>query len=337
MDKEIVKVLKTENSLRKLSAAERAAGENVMKACFEVKPGERVCIVTDSGKLKEAAIFFEMAKGFTKNVELVEMVPQSEHAQEPPEEVAQKMCQADVACLVTTRSLTHTKARREACAAGARIASMPTINLEMITRTLVLDYREIAELTKDVAGILTAGEVARITSSAGTDITLSLVGRDGIPDTGLMTNSGDFCNLPAGEAFIAPKEGESEGVAIFDGCFADIEMDEPIKITVEKGMATKIEGGKAARKLKSALKKVGEKGRNIAELGVGTNKAAKLSKTGANLLEVEKLYGTVHLALGNNAHFGGEVDVPFHRDGVILNPTLEIDGKIVLSEREFKL
>lgn len=334
---EIIKILKTEDKMRRLSPAERRAGENVMGSCFEVKPGERVCIITDSGKLEEAAVFFETAKGFTENVELIEMVPRKEHAQEPPEEVAQKMCQADIACLVTTWSLTHTRARREACAAGARIASMPTINLEMIARTLILNYQEIAKLTKDVATVLTAGEVARITSPAGTDITLSLVGRDGIPDTGLMTNSGDFCNLPAGEAFIAPKEGESEGVVIFDGCFADIAMDEPIRVIVKEGKAVRIEGGKGARVLEVALDNAGEKARNIAELGVGTNRAARLSKAGDNLLEVEKLYGTAHLALGNNAHFGGEVDVPFHRDGVILDPTLEIDGNVILKNGEFNL
>ncbi len=206
----------------------------------------------------------------------------------------------------------------------------------MITRTLVLDYGEIAALTKDVTAALTAGETARITSPAGTDVTLSLTGRDGIADTGLLTNSGDLGNLPAGEAFIAPKEGVGEGIAIFDGCFAGVCLDKPIKVTIEKGMAIKIEGGKGARELEDALKAVGEKGHNIAELGVGTNKAALPSKEGDNLLEVEKLYGTVHLAFGNNAHFGGEVDVPFHRDGVILDPTLEIDGRIILSEGVFR-
>ena len=332
----VIKTLKTKDKLRNLTAKEKAAGENVMRSCFEIKPKERVVVITDSGKLDEAAVFFEMAKKFTRNAELVEMAPGNEHGEEPPKEIAKIMAQADALFLVTTYSLSHTKARREACAAGARCASMPGITLEMITRTLVLDYTEIASLSKDVAGVLTAGKTARITSPQGTDITLSLVGRDALPDTGLMTNSGDFCNLPAGEAFIAPKEGETEGVAIFDGCFGDICLDEPIKITVEKGMAVKIGGGEAAKELETAIEKVGAKGRNIAELGVGTNREAKLSGK-PNLLEVEKLYGTVHLALGNNAHFGGEVDVPFHNDGVILNPTLEVDGKVILTDGGFRL
>lgn len=333
---DIIKLLKTKDKLRDLTAAEKRAGENVMRSCFEIKPNERAVIITDSGKLEEATVFFESAKKFTQNVKLVEMAPRSEHGQEPPEEIAKKMAQADALFLVTTKSLSHTKARREACAAGARCASMPGITLEMITRTLVLNYTEIAALSKDVAAVLTAGETARITSPQGTDITLSLAGRDALPDTGLMTNSGDFCNLPAGEAFIAPKEGTAKGVAVFDGCCADICLDEPIKITVEKGVAVKFEGGRAAKRLEAAVEKVGEKGRNIAELGVGTNREAKLNDK-PNLLEVEKLYGTVHLALGNNAHFGGEVDVPFHHDGVILNPILEVDGKVILSGGKFDL
>jgi len=336
-DQEVVAILRPNDKMRKLSPAERRAGENVMRTCFEAKPEEQILIVTDTNKLEEAAVFFEAAKEFTGDLKLIEMTPRKENGDEPPAEVAEAMRQTDIACLVTTKSLTHTNASHEACKAGARIASMPGITLDMITRTLTLDYNEIASLSKNIAAALTDGEEARITSKAGTDITLSLAGRDGKPDTGLLTNAGDLGNLPAGEAFIAPKEGTAEGVAVFDGCFAGVCLDKPIKVTIEKGMATRIEGGTGAKELEDAVEKIGSKGRNIAELGVGTNKAAKPSRTGDNLLEVEKLYGTVHLALGNNAYFGGEVDVPFHRDGVILNPTLEIDGRVILAGGEFRL
>jgi len=47
------------------------------------------------------------------------------------------------------------------------------------------------------------------------------------------------------------------------------------------------------------------------------------------VLEDEKVAGTVHLALGNSASFGGEVDVPIHLDGVITNPTVVVDGELL--------
>lgn len=319
--------------LRTLTAAEQKAGANVIHQCMGVKPNEAVIVVTDHKRVhKEAPIFFESAKLVTTNVTLLEMPMATEHAQEPPVEVAAFMRQADVAFLVTTYSLSHTKARHEACAAGTRIASMPTITHEMILRTLTIDYAEIATLSKKIASIQTAGSDVHIVSPHGTDITFSLEGRNATADTGLFTNPGDSGNLPAGESFIAPVEGSANGIIVFDGCFADIKLDQPIRITVKDGHATDISGGEAASILVEKLSRVGKRAYNIAEFGIGTNKYAQLND---NLLEVEKVYGTCHIALGNNATFGGEVDVPFHSDGVILSPTITIDGKTIITAGVF--
>lgn len=322
--------------LRTLTKKEQSAGQHVMRQCMNVQQHESVVVVTDPLKKdKEAAIFFETAKSFSSNVLLVTMPLATEHAQEPPAEVASLMKNADVAFLVTTFSLSHTRARHEACDQGTRIASMPTITHEMILRTLTIDYTEIADLSKRVASAQTAGNNVHITSPHGTDITFSLSGRSAIADTGLFTNPGDSGNLPAGESFIAPVKGSANGIIVFDGCFDDIELDAPIRVRVKQGKAVDISGSEASRLLTERLARVGHEGSyNIAEFGIGTNKKAKL---GNNLLEVEKVYGTCHIALGNNATFGGEVDVPFHSDGVILNPVIDIDGKIILQNKTFML
>jgi hypothetical protein len=47
---------------------------------------------------------------------------------------------------------------------------------------------------------------------------------------------------------------------------------------------------------------------NVAELGVGTNDRAIVS---GHILENEKVFGTAHIALGNNAGMGGTVNVAF--------------------------
>jgi leucyl aminopeptidase (aminopeptidase T) len=303
-----------------------------MQQCMNVQDNESVLIVTDEQAANEAAIFFEAAKAFTSNVTMLAMPTATEHAQEPLLEVASFMKQSDVALLVTTYSLSHTQARKEACTAGTRIASMPTITHEMILRTLPVDYDEIAQLSTKIADIQSTGSEVHITSPNGTDVRFSIKGRTAIADTGLFTKPGDFGNLPAGEAFVAPVEGSAEGTIVFDGCFADIKLDQPITVTVKDGHATDIAGGEAARVLTNKLAAVGKDGYNIAEFGIGTNTTAQLND---NLLEVEKVHGTCHIALGNNATFGGEVDVPFHSDGVILKPTVKIDGKKIIENDTF--
>ena len=72
----------------------------------------------------------------------------------------------------------------------------------------------------------------------------------------------------------------------------------------------------------------------IAELGVGTNERAELT---GNLLEDEKILGTVHVAFGASAAIGGTVNVPVHEDCVVVDPTLTIGGTTVVDAGRFVL
>jgi len=67
-------------------------------------------------------------------------------------------------------------------------------------------------------------------------------------------------------------------------------------------------------------------------LGVGTNDKAKVI---GNVLEDEKVMGTVHIAMGNNVAFGGTIDVPVHLDCIILNPTLDVEGGEIIDKGKF--
>jgi len=235
---------------------------------------------------------------------------------------------ADVILCPTTKSLTHTNARRAASALGKRIATFPGITKEVMIRGLNADYNKIAALTLKLTKLMNKTDLIRVTAPNGTDISMSIKGRKTIPSKGLFHNKGESGNLPTGEAFAAPIEGKSEGVFVADGSFAGIGvLKTPIKVKVEKGLATEITGGEEANKLINMLEKFGSKGRNIAEIGIGTNDKVKLSGI---LLEDEKKLGTVHIALGDNKSMGGNVNVPIHLDGVILKPTVYFDGKIIM-------
>ena len=317
-----------------LTPQEIAAGRNVMKQCLAVKPDETVLVVTDPDKKLEANIFYQTAKEFTQAVELVSFTGMTGNAQEPPPTIAKKIKMSNVVLLITRYSLSHTQARKNACESGCRIASLPGITREMISRTLTADYTKIAQLSIKLAQILTSATTARLTTPTGTDLSLKLNGRLGDADTGLYTKSGSWGNLPAGEASIGPLEGQTQGTLIIDGTMAEIELDQPIEIKIKDGFAVNITGGRAAQKLKAQLNQAGRLAYQVAELGIGTNPLAQLS---ANVLEAEKVYGTCHVALGSNISYGGMIDVPFHGDGVILQPTLQIDGKMIIKDGKFFL
>ncbi|MEK7622289.1 MAG: aminopeptidase [Patescibacteria group bacterium] len=318
----------------KLTPQELTAARNVMKQCMGIKPGESVLIVTDPARSNLAGIFAAAAKAITKKVELVSFNTMTGNAQEPPPLAAQKMKTADVALLVTTYSLSHTKARKNASQNGCRIASMPGITLAMAKRTLTADFTQMAALSTKLAEILSQANSARLTSAAGTDLTFTLTGRLGDADTGLYTTPGLWGNLPAGEACIGPLENKTQGTLIIDGAMAEINLDQPIKIIIKDGLAIDISGGQAAKRLTATLRQAGPQAFQVAELGIGTNPLAQLSP---NILEAEKVYATCHVAFGNNLSYGGIIDVPVHEDGVILQPTLQIDGKIILKAGKFLL
>jgi len=239
------------------------------------------------------------------------------------------MKMVDVVICPTSKSLTHTDARREACKAGARVGTLPGITEDIMVRTMSADYHQIAEQTYKICEILDRGKVAHLTTPLGTDITIPIKGIESIPSTGMITKPGSYGNLPSGEAYLMPVESQSQGVFFVDGSMAGIGKikGEPIKIRVERGMAVEISGGEQARQLNQMVESVGPQARNLAELGIGTNYMAQIT---GQILEDEKVAGTVHLALGNNKSMGGTVNVGLHVDGIITSPTLRIDDKLIL-------
>lgn len=248
---------------------------------------------------------------------------------EPPRLVAEAMRAADVVFCPTSKSLSHTQARRRACEAGARIATLPNIRFETFLRALAADYPAIARRSERVADILTGRERVHLTTPAGTDLVFSLEGRTAKPDTGICHERGDFSNLPAGEAFIAPVEGTANGVVVVDGTMFETRLtDDPLRLTFRDGLVVGIEGHAAvAERLKGLIDRLGPAAGNLAELGVGTNEKAQLC---GSTLEDEKVLGTVHLACGDNSTFGGKTQVSSHQDGILLKPTLVVDGLTVM-------
>jgi len=303
----------------------------VLNDCLRVKKEEKVLVITDENKREIGYSLYRNARRLGYNSLFVEMKSLKTNGEEPPKEIAGLMKKFDVVICPTTKSLTHTNARRNASAKGARIVTMPGITKEIMIRCVDADYIRIAAMTIKISHLMDKTNLIRITTKLGTEITLDITNRKAIPGKGLFYQKGDAGNLPAGEAFAAPIEGKSYGIFFVDGSMAGIGMIDktPIKIEVKDGLAVNINGDYKAKKLIKILKPFGKKGENIAEIGIGTNYKAKLS---GNILEDEKVLGTCHIALGNNKSMGGKVNVPIHIDGVIKKPTIYFDNKIIMKD-----
>lgn len=332
----------------------RDAVINMFKVNMGLRDGEKVLVLTDVPRAedwakKSAEELMDMVKrGFLARavseiareafracqVEFYAYPATGRHGAEPPAGVREKMKGADIVIAITTYSLTHTKAREEATRAGARIASMPTFQEEMFYPggAMAADYLEVKEASEKIAELLTRASHARVVTEAGTDIEFSLEGREGMADTGILTERGAWGNLPAGEAFIAPVEGTANGKLVVEAGWHP-ELTEDLTLVFEGGLVVRVEGGgKIGDEFRELLKpgvdaEPFRSRRNLAELGIGTN---PLAKRPDNVLEAEKIKGTVHIAIGDSSHIGGRVSSDLHEDFVLPQPDLYLDGRLVI-------
>jgi aminopeptidase len=299
-----------------------------IRDCMGAKPGESVLVVTDEPLRAIGYALRQAAKELGHEVMLVEILPRQSNGAEPPPQVAELMTKVDVVLCPTSKSLTHTEARRAATAAGARVGTLPGVTEEIMVRCMNADYNRIAERTHALCALLEQTALVRVEAPGGTNVRLPIKGRKAHASSGLFRQRGQWGNLPTGEAYLAPLEGQSTGVIVIDGSMAGVGVTrEPIRIVVEAGYATEISGGPEAEQLRSLLEPHGRDARNVAEFGIGTNDRAQL--TGV-ILEDEKVMGTIHIAFGDNASMGGSVRLPSHLDGLVKSPTVWFDDRLIM-------
>jgi len=308
---------------------------SVYQDCIRVRHHERLLILCDAPMQDLALKFFTVSETFSRFPSL-HMMSEIRHANEEPDRsVALLMRSQDVILIITSHSLSHTKARRNASRQGARIVSLPGITADILCRTLNGHYKQILHRSRKLADILTIGRSAKLTSPAGTALTFSIVRQPGHADTGMVHEPGRFSNLPAGEACVGPVHGSADGKLVIDGSFPGVgKLGQPVEMRVKDGYVVRITGDGEAEQIRAQLKPFGRAARNIAEIGIGTSPSAKF--TGCTL-EDEKVLGTMHIGLGNNVSFEGKVDVPCHLDAVIHKPTLIIDDRVIIKDGDIQV
>ncbi len=311
----------------------KACAEIALTDCLLLARREQLLVVCDPPTHEIGQAFWEVGRKLCKEAVLVQIAPRKEDGNEPPAPVGSWFGQFDVAVMPTFKSLSHTNARREASRQGTRIATLPGITREMFCRTMRTDWARLGTYTRNVAAQLSSVKKIRVTSEAGTDFSFETGGRHAHADDGLINTPGASGNLPAGEACLAPLEGTAEGTLVFDGSFpSEGLLKEPFSVVVKKGEVCTVSRHPCATFLRNAFTVYGNDARNIAEFGVGTLETATLS---GNILEDEKVKGTIHIAFGNNASLGGTVNVPIHLDGVMRNPSVWLDDRLWMDHGAF--
>ncbi len=220
----------------------------------------------------------------------------------------------------------------------------PSITRDMFIRTVPIDYEELKANCQRLKKLMDKAVRLKITAPGGTDLSVGLKGRLTFEDNGDFSYMGAGGNVPAGEVFISPELGTSEGTIVFDGSISvksgDIVINNPIKATVRKGFVTALNTSESKEAVileetieegaKAPNPEYAKNARNLGEIGIGLNPAAEIT---GNMLEDEKAFHTCHIAIGHN--YDEDAPALIHLDGLVRNPTMELffeDGssKIIL-------
>jgi leucyl aminopeptidase (aminopeptidase T) len=303
----------------------------VVRTCARVQPGELVCIAADTQTMPIAMAIVEAVKEVGAEPVVVTMLPRRAHGNDPPRVVAAAMKAADVVIQPVTYAMTHTDATRDALRAGARVLVLRGVTEDIMTHGAMLaDYDRVDRVTREVQRLMTEAKTVRVTTPSGTDLKMSLAGRAAVALTGRVGGPGTFAAMPDGEAAISPVEGTTEGTLVVDHTMDSIGLiDQPIRMTVRGGKVTEISGGTSAEKLRTLVAGADANATNIAEFAIGTNDRARLI---GSMTEDKKYRGSVHVAIGDNHVIGGTVVSELHLDGLLLRPTVDLDGRRVVED-----
>jgi leucyl aminopeptidase (aminopeptidase T) len=323
-------------------AAKIIEGADILiNVCGRLRSTERVAIVCDTGTRPLGDILAERAALVTSAVHLVEVPPFSMHGEEPPPHAAEQMRLADLCLGITAKSMVHTVARRDAAKRGTRYLSLPDYSAELFAhKALRADFAERGKIGRRIADAFTRGAEVRVTTPAGTDVTMRIEGRIGASTPGYVAEPGEMGSPPDIECYVAPIENSSRGTVVVDASIPYPTLGllkTNVRLDVADGRVSNVSSRDAALadEVRRVFASVGtEKAYVLAECGVGLNDLATVSGI---MLTDEGAAGTMHFGFGSNFSIGGVNEVPFHLDVVMREPTLRVDGAIVIERGDVKV
>lgn len=308
------------------------ACQTLVTTCAHCKKDEKILVVTDEECMDMGLAIWDALEEYPERT-MVLMNTRKMHGEEPTNIVAAAMLKADVIFRATKQSLSHSTARIKANAAGARDLNCCDYDVRMLeSGGLYTDFEANRKYVDQIAEGFKDGDVCEITSKLGTNYKASIKGHKIFPQYGMSHFPGQTSSPPDIECATGAMPYTANGVVYIDGSITHprigvIKENEPIRIEIKDSFVTSITGGEQAEILKEVLAEIGDRRiYQIGEIGVGLNPDATIT---GRMLEDEGCMGTVHVALGNNESGN---DINLHIDMMFRNPTIKVDGKVILDE-----
>lgn len=223
----------------------------------------------------------------------------------------------------------------------AKMMGLPYTRLDKIFwDTMDVDFERLYRFNERLMKKVKNAKTVHIVGKK-TDLTFSVKGREFLNDSGIVAREKmGFMNLPAGEIFVAPIEDSANGEIFFDlPCLYHYgKQVHGVWFKFRKGKVIEYKITKGKKNFEDIIKNASGAKTTIAELGIGTNYRAK--PTGGMIIVDEKVYGTIHIAIGSNELFGGKSESTIHWDffkSMDRGSRVEIDGKVLMKDGKWKV
>lgn len=224
-----------------------------------------------------------------------------------------------------------------------RHGHMIGITPQIMADGMCSDYVEIQRVSKLVYEKVKDAREIQVQTEKGCDFTAQFS-----PDLKWLISDGDIQpgkweNLPDGEVFTAPLD--VNGTVVIDGCLGDFFTERyaslaktPVTIEIKDGRAIraslKCDNAQLREELTRYIFDTDENSDRVGEFAIGTNTG--LTELIYNLLQDEKFPG-IHIAFGSPypTKTGATWDSSAHVDGVLLAPTITVDGETLMEKGQF--
>ncbi|MBT8461461.1 MAG: aminopeptidase [Gemmatimonadetes bacterium] len=190
------------------------------------------------------------------------------------------------------------------------------------------DYAALHREGEALAELWRQADRIRVTSPAGTHLEAPIAGEIVFVECGYATQPGQEAAFSDGEVSQMPRAGSAEGIVVVDGPIAHIGLPaSPIELKVREGRVTSVAGSSAeASELRRIIETIPDAD-NIAEIGIGLNPRCRRN---GDFEEEKKARGLVHVAIGDNIFYGGDVECAVHMDMVLYSPSVWLGERLVV-------
>jgi len=254
--------------------------------------------------------------------------------------------EADLLVYSSTHKLHYSEQVREGLAAGLRVL-MAVQPLHAMRR--LKGDPEVVRRSKQGAARLARASHIRITSPAGTDLSMERGGRPVGALYGLADEPGHLDFFGCGMVQVAPLEESVQGTLVLNTgdqmFYLGRYVHEPVEITIRDGRITAIKGGLDALLLRKTLESFqDENAWRVGHIAWGTDRRAnwaaqalQYADPGASGADIESYYGNVQVEFGSNNDvcFQGRIDSRAHLGNCLLDCSLYLDGEVVIQGGEF--